>query len=376
MTAETMRAWAEIDTGALLRNLNLAKRITGKQVMCVIKGDAHGHGAVACGRVLEAGGADAFAVACLEEAIALRSAGIRLPILVLGWTPADFASSLVQYRLSQSVLDEAYARELNDAAAALEQPISIHVKLDTGMSRTGIFAQDDPVEAAEAICAIAALPHLKIEGIFTHFAAADMPEKDAYTAWQVQNYTAVLRSLEELGFTAPVIRHAGNSAVILSHPEAHFDMVRMGVMMYGLYPDGVWQPNGPLAPILTLKARVSQVKTLPEGAHISYGCTAKTLRPTKIAVVSAGYADAYPRSLSNTGAYAVINGVQCPQIGRICMDLCMFDITDAPVPIDRGDEVILYGKGGMPMEEVARLAHSINCEPLSLLTNRVKKIYL
>jgi len=376
MTAETMRAWAEIDTGALLRNLNLAKRITGKQVMCVIKGDAHGHGAVACGRVLEAGGADAFAVACLEEAVALRSAGIRLPILVLGWTPADFASSLVQYRLSQSVLDEAYARELNDAAAALEQPISIHVKLDTGMSRTGIFAQDDPVKAAEAICAIAALPHLKIEGIFTHFAAADMPEKDAYTAWQVQNYTAVLRSLEELGFTAPVIRHAGNSAVILSHPEAHFDMVRMGVMMYGLYPDGVWQPNGPLAPILTLKARVSQVKTLPEGAHISYGCTAKTLRPTKIAVVSAGYADAYPRSLSNTGAYAVINGVQCPQIGRICMDLCMFDITDAPVPIDRGDEVILYGKGGMPMEEVARLAHSINCEPLSLLTNRVKKIYL
>lgn len=376
MTAETMRAWAEIDTGALLHNLELAKRLTGKQVMCVIKGDAHGHGAVACGRVLEAGGADAFAVACLEEAIALRNAGIGLPILVLGWTPAAFAASLVQYRLAQSVLDEAYARELNDAAAALDSSISVHIKLDTGMSRTGIFAQEDPARAAQAVCAIAALPHLRLEGIFTHFAAADMPEKDSFTAWQVRNYTAVLEEMEKQGFRSPIIRHAGNSAVILSHPEAHFDMVRMGVMMYGLYPDGVWQPEGPLEPILTLKARVSQVKVLPEGAHISYGCTAKTQRPTKIAVVSAGYADAYPRSLSNTGAYAVIRGIQCPQIGRICMDLCMFDITDAPVPIDRGDEVILYGKGGMPMEEVARLAHSINCEPLSLLTQRVKKVYL
>ena len=205
-------------------------------------------------------------------------------------------------------------------------------------------------------------------------AAADMPEKDDFTAWQLSNYKAVLRALETLGFDKPVVHHTGNSACILNHPETYFDMVRMGVMMYGLYPDGVFPKDGPLKQALTLKARVAQVKQLPAGAAISYGCTAVTSRPTKIAVVTAGYADSYPRSLSNRGAYAVINGVKCPQIGRICMDMCMFDVTDAEVK--RGDETILYGKGGMPMEEIAALAGSINCEPLCLLTNRVKKIYV
>ena len=194
------------------------------------------------------------------------------------------------------------------------------------------------------------------------------------TAWQLANYEAVLQELDALGFDKNVVHHIGNSACIMYHPETHFDMVRMGVMMYGLYPDGNFLPDGPLEPALTLKARVAQVKALPAGARISYGCTYETTRPTKIAVVGAGYADAYPRRMSNRGAYAVINGVKCPQIGRICMDLCMFDVTDADVK--RGDVAILYGKGGMPMELVAQLADSINCEPLSLLTNRVAKVYI
>lgn len=373
MTAETMRAWAEIDLQALVQNLQYARELSGKKIMCVIKGDAHGHGAVACGRALEKAGADAFGVACLEEGIALRKSGSRLPILVLGWTPAEFAGELIRYDLTQSVLDEDYARQLSEAVTA---PLQVHVKLDTGMSRTGILAQEDPAEAAQAILRISQLPKLHLTGIFTHFAAADMPEKDDFTAWQKQNYEAVLSKLESLGFDRPITRHVGNSATIMYHPEAHFDMVRMGVMMYGLYPDGVYQPDGPLKPILALKARVAQVKELPAGAVISYGCTAKTTRRTKIAVVSAGYADAYPRSLSNTGAYAVIRGQKCPQIGRVCMDLCMFDITDAAEEICRGDEVILYGKGGMPMEEVARFGNTINCQPLSVLTNRVKKVYI
>lgn len=373
MTPQIMRAWAEIDLEALVQNFHYAKAMTGKQVMCVIKGDAHGHGAIACGKVLEANGADAFGVACLEEGIALRQSGSKLPILVLGWTPAEFAGELIRYDLTQSVLDEAYAIQLSSAA---EAPVRVHIKLDTGMSRTGILAQTDPAAAAQTILRISKLPNLDVTGIFTHFAAADMPEKDDFTAWQRMNYEAVLAELERLGFHHPVTRHVGNSAAILYHPETHFDMVRMGVMMYGLYPDGVWQPDGPLKPILSLKARVAQVKELPEGACISYGCTATTVRPTKIAVVSAGYADAYPRSLSNHGAYAVIKGIKCPQIGRVCMDLCMFDITDAPVEICRGDEVILYGKGGMPMEEVARLGNTINCQPLAVLTNRVHKVYI
>lgn len=376
MTSETTRTWAEIDTNALIQNLNLAKKLSGKKVMCVIKGDAHGHGAVECGRVFEKSGADAFAVACLSEGIALREGGIRLPVLVLGWTPAEYADQLIKYDLIQSVLDEEYAMELNQACVSSGKRLEIHAKLDTGMSRTGILAQENPQEAAQCILRIAALKHLRLTGIFTHFAAADMPERDDFTAWQIANYKAVMSELDALGFDLPVIHHAGNSATIMYHPEGHFDMVRMGVMMYGLYPDGVHQPDGPLAPVLSLKTRVAQVKELPAGAHISYGCTVKTQRPTKIAIVAAGYADAYPRSLSNAGAYAVINGEKCPQIGRICMDMCMFDITDAQVDIRRGDEVILYGKGGMPMDEVAALAHSINCEPLSLLTSRVRKVYL
>ena len=368
-----MRAWAEIDLQGLVQNMQYARKLTGKKIMCVIKGDAHGHGAVACGKALEENGADAFGVACLEEGIALRKSGSKLPILVLGWTPVEFIQELIHYDLTQSVLDEDYARELSLAA---QKPLQVHVKLDTGMSRTGIFAQNDAAAAAETVLRISQLPNLNLTGIFTHFAAADMPEKDDFTAWQKQNYEAVLAELARLGFDRQITHHVGNSATIMYHPEAHFDMVRMGVMMYGLYPDGIWQPDGPLQPILTLKARVAQVKQLPAGAAISYGCTATTTHPTKIAVVSAGYADAYPRSLSNTGAYAVIRGAKCPQIGRVCMDLCMFDITDAPKDIGRGDEVILYGKGGMPMEEVARLGNTINCQPLSVLTNRVKKVYI
>lgn len=373
MTAETMRAWAEIDLQALVQNLEYARRLTGRKIMCVIKGDAHGHGAIACGKALEENGADAFGVACLEEGITLRKSGSKLPILILGWTPAEFAQVLIRYDLTQSVLDEDYAKQLSEAAVS---PLQIHVKLDTGMSRTGILAQEDPVSAAETVLRISQLPNLNMTGIFTHFAAADMPEKDDFTAWQRENYESVLSELNRLGFDRQVIRHAGNSAAVMYHSDTHYDMVRMGVMMYGLYPDGVWQPDGPLQPVLALKARVAQVKWLPKDACISYGCTVTTARPTKIAVVSAGYADAYPRSLSNSGAYAVIRGTKCPQIGRVCMDLCMFDITDAPEDICRGDEVILYGKGGMPMEEVARLGNTINCQPLSVLTNRVNKVYL
>ncbi len=373
MTAQTMRAWAEIDLHALTRNLQYARKCTDRKIMCVIKGDAHGHGAIACAKALEEAGADAFGVACLEEGIALRQSGSKLPILILGWTPAEFAQELVRYDLTQSILDEAYAKQLSES---LQAAVKVHVKLDTGMSRTGIPAWENPAEAAQAVLRISGLPNLELTGIFTHFAAADMPEKDAFTARQRENYESVLAELQRLGFDKPLTRHAGNSAAILYHPEAHYDMVRMGVMMYGLYPNGEWQPDGPLEPILALKARVAQVKELPAGACISYGCTATTGRPTKIAVVSAGYADAYPRGLSNTGAYAVIRGAKCPQIGRVCMDLCMFDITDTPEDICRGDEVILYGKGGMPMEEVARLGNTINCQPLSVLTNRVKKVYI
>ncbi len=375
MTWNTMRAWAEIDLGALVHNLNVAKTMSGRKVMAVIKGDAHGHGAVKCAQALEEYGCDAFAVACLKEGIELRESGIQVPILVLGWTSAEFVLDLTDYDLTQSVLDEAYALDLQAAAETLGKTVEVHVKVDTGMSRTGLVAQGDPEPAAEAILRIGELPNLKITGIFTHYAAADVPAKADFTAWQLQNFKAVLAELEKRGFDfCPVTVHASNSACMLFHPETYFDMVRLGVMVYGFYPDDRFRPDGPLKQVLSLKARVAQVKELPAGAHVSYGCTFETQRPTKIAVVSAGYADAYPRLLSNKGAYAVINGVKCPQIGRICMDLCMFDVTDADV--HRGDTAILYGRGGMPMEELTALIGTINCEPTSLLTRRVEKVYI
>jgi len=391
---ESRRTWAEIDLSALRHNYEYAVSLTGgKPVMPVIKGDAHGHGAVTLGRFLEKLGAAAFAVACLTEAVELREAGIRVPILILGYTdPAD-AGELVKYDITQSAFDVGYAKALNDAAGIAgaehteaacagktagsgdRKAVKIHVKIDSGMTRTGISAQQDPEAAADAVLAIASLPNLKLTGIFTHYAVADVPQKDAFTAWQLANFKATLSFLKEKGLDfSGITVHASNSAVIMYHPESHFDMVRMGVMMYGMYPSDDYENHGELRPVLTLKTTVAQVKEIREGACISYGCTYTAPRDMRIAVAAAGYADSYPRALSGKGAWANIKGARCPQVGRICMDMCMFDVTGTDVKA--GDEVILYGACGMSHEEIAHMAGSINCEHTCLLPQRVQKVYI
>lgn len=378
---DTLRAWAEIDLAALRYNYEYGKALAGgRPVMPVIKGDAHGHGAAVFGKVLEKRGAAAFAVACLQEAVALRNAGITKPILILGWTDPSCAPELVNYDLTQSVFDADYAGALNGALAGSTVAdsgcrLKVHAKIDTGMTRTGLNAQQDPSAAADAVLAVSRLPYLKLTGIFTHYAAADVPEKEAFTAWQLANFKAVLAALSAKGLDLSEITvHASNSAVIMYHPESHFDLVRMGVMMYGMYPSDDYENHGELRPVLTLKARVAQVKDVAAGACVSYGCTFTAPEPMRIAVVTAGYADSYPRALSGKGAWAMIAGSRCPQIGRICMDMCMFDVTGTDVKA--GDEVILYGAGGMSHEEIAHMAGSINCEHTCLLTERVKKIYI
>lgn len=368
-----LRAWAEIRLDALQHNLKLAQECAGKPVMAVIKGDAHGHGAVRCALALREAGAAAFAVACLQEAIELRDAGITEPILILGRTAPSLAGALSRYGLTQSVYSEEYAAALQQAAED-GASISIHIKLDTGMSRTGLSVRPDPHAAAGAVLRIAAMPALRLCGIFTHLAAADLPEMNDFTAMQLDGFRAALRELEHSELREGLIRHAANSAGILWHPDAHFDMVRAGVMLYGFYPDGIHRENGPLEPVLSLKARVAQVKTLSAGDKVSYGCLFEAPAAMKIAVVTAGYADSYPRSLTGKGAWAMIGENRCPQIGRICMDMCMFDVTGTDVRA--GDEVILYGRGGMSLDALAQLAGTINCEPTCLLTRRVKKIYL
>ena len=368
------RAWAEIDLEAARNNYRtLRKAAGGAKMMCVIKGDAHGHGAVPLGKALAEEGADAFGVAALSEGIALRKAGIEQPVLVLGWTPAQLADQLVSYRLTQSILDEAYANELNAACEGPDAPLDVHIKLDTGMTRTGIFAQKDHKKAAEAVCRIDQLPNLRITGIFTHFAVADVPEKDGFTEWQRGNFCAVLDEMKKLGFDKDIVRHASNSAGILFHPDCRFDMVRAGVALYGFDPTNGEDGVEGITPILTLKTHVAQVKDIPKGAKISYGCIYEAPRDMTVAVAAAGYADSYPRALSGKGAWAVINGQKAPQVGRICMDMCMFDVTG--LDVRRGDEVILYGNGGMTLEQITNLTGGINCETTSLLTNRVARIY-
>ncbi len=369
----TARAWAQIDLAAMTHNFNIAKS-TGKKVMCVIKANAYGHGAVPCGLHLQKLGADFFAVACLAEAIELRRGGITRPMLILGYTPAEYAAELAQYDITQTVYDMESAQALSREAVKAGVTIDVHIKVDTGMSRIGIYAQSEAsaAAAAEDIRQIYALPGLNATGVYTHFSVADDPEHDSYTKWQLENYRMVLDALAEKGIH-PQIRHAGNTAGILNHPDSHFDMIRAGIMLYGMYPDGIHR-NGPLKPVMTLKSRVAQIRELPAGASVSYGRTYETDKPTRMAVITAGYADGHPRRISDC-SYDIVNGRQFPQIGRICMDMHMIDITgDSSIQV--GDEVSLWGGEGMSAEQVAAKVGTLNYELTCLITPRIARVYL
>lgn len=369
----TARAWAQIDLAAMTHNFNIAKS-TGKKVMCVIKANAYGHGAVPCGLHLQKLGADFFAVACLAEAIELRRGGISKPILILGYTPAEYAAELAQHDITQTVYDMESAKALSAEAAKAGVTIDVHVKVDTGMSRIGIYAQDAEAaaSAADEIEYIYGLPGLNVRGVYTHFSVADDMDQTHYTNWQLSNYRAVLDALSVKGIH-PELRHAGNTAAIMNHPDSHFDMIRAGIMLYGMYPDGVHR-NGPLRPVMTLKSRVAQIRELPAGASVSYGRTYETKKPTRMAVITAGYADGHPRRISDD-SYDIISGRSFPQIGRICMDMHMLDITgDDTVKV--GDEVSLWGGEGMTAEQVAERVGTLNYELTCLITPRIARVYV
>ena len=369
LLSPTARTWAEIDMAALKHNYEIA-RATGKKVMCVIKADAYGHGAVRCGRYLEKCGADAFAVACLSEALELRQGGITKTILILGYTSHEYAKVLADNDITQTLVDESHALELNEAANVT---VKGHIKLDTGMSRAGLFAQghDAAMKAAEAAERMSKLSNVKVTGMYTHFCVADTPDQDEFTAWQLENYKTVMNYLTEKGLR-PETCHTSNSAGILYHPETQIDMVREGVILYGMYPDSMPQ-YGPLKPVMTLKSHVSQVRDFPAGATVSYGRTFKGDKPFTTAVVLAGYADGYPRRLSNNTT-VTINGVRYPQAGRICMDMCMV-LADKD-KVKRGDEVTLIGGNSISWEDAAQKVGTINYELTCLVTNRVPRVYI
>ena len=367
-----LRAWAELRLDALVNNLKLAQERTGKPVMAVIKGDAHGHGAIRCGLALQKAGAAAFAVACLQEAIDLRTAGIARPILILGWTPACRAADLAEYELTQSVFSEAYANELQQAAAAAGCKIRIHIKLDTGMSRLGFQCDADHFEASvEAICRVAQLPGLELEGIFTHFCVSDeeiAPSKE-YTELQHKRFVDMIAALEAKGVKFE-LHHCCNSGATVAHPEYAYDMFRPGIITYGI-SSLAGQLN--LKPVLTLKTVVGTIKEYTPETTIGYGRTYTTEKPMRVGVLPVGYADGFHRALSNKWKLWTPYGL-APIVGRICMDQCMVDLTDLP-QVQVGDELEIWGTH-LSIDDASAMAGTICNETICGISKRVPRVYI
>lgn len=375
MNQATKRTWAEISLPNLEHNYRALRGMLprGCRFLGVVKANAYGHGAIPVAKKLEELGAEYLAVACLDEAVELRRAGITAPILILGPTPSEFAEELLRYDLTQSVQDLDSARALSVVAAQADKPLKIHIKADTGMSRLGFLCDEEHADAsAEEIVKACSLPGLGAEGIFTHFANADGDE--GYTMRQLTRFLDVVDKLRARGVEFK-IRHCAASAAVLNYPCTHLDMVRPGIALYGHYPDPSCQGlDGPgLLPVMTLKTRVVAVRELPAGTCVSYGCTHTLKRDSRLAVLPVGYADGLERLLSNRGEM-LVRGQRAPILGRVCMDMCMVDVTDLPA-IQVGDEVTAFGPE-LPLEEKADTVGTIQYELLCGVAPRVPRIYL
>lgn len=374
MDTTKMRTWAEIDLSALEHNYRALRAMlpVGCRFLGVCKANAYGHGAVPVAQKLEQLGADMLAVACVDEARELRQAGITLPILCLGNTPVELAPMLLEYQVTQAVGDLATGQALSDAAVAAGKSLTIHVKLDTGMSRLGfLWEAGREEETADEIAQLCRLPGLAAEGLFTHFADADGSE--AYTMAQFDRFLAARAALEERGIAFKIC-HCASSAAVLQYPCTHLDMVRPGLVLYGWYPaEELKGLDGPgLEPVMAVKSRVAAVRSLPKGTPVSYGRTAVLERDSRIAVVPVGYGDGYPRSLSNRMVMRV-RGVECPIVGRVCMDMCMLDVTGVP-GVQAGDVAVVYD--GPLLERAAQLAGTIPYELMCDVNPRVPRVYL
>lgn len=375
MNQATKRTWAEISLPNLEHNYRALRGMLprGCRFLGVVKANAYGHGAVPVAKRLEQLGAEYLAVACLDEAAELRRAGIAAPILILGPTPSEFARDLLQYDLTQSVQDMEAACAFSAAAVEADRPLKIHIKVDTGMSRLGFLCDEVHVDrSVEEIVKVCSLPGLEAEGIFTHFANADGDE--AYTMCQLTRFLEAADKLRRRGVEFKIC-HCAASAAVLNYPCTHLDMVRPGIALYGHYPDPSCEGlDGPgLLPVMTLKARIAAVRDLSAGTCISYGCTHTLARDSRLAVLPIGYADGLERLLSNRGE-VLVNGRRAPILGRVCMDLCMVDVTDIP-DVHVGGEATVFGPE-LPLEEKADTVGTIQYELLCGVAPRVPRVYL
>ena len=373
------RTWAQIDLDAAAHNFKEIRRYVGNRSMvcCVIKADAYGHGAVRMAEEYEALGADWLALSNIEEALQVRRAGIKLPLLVLGYTPAEAADVLAENDIAQCAYSAEYCAALSENAVKSGVKVKIHVKVDTGMSRLGFYFQDieRDKEAVSVVAEACRRPGLIPEGIFTHFAVADGGENGkAFTLKQFSCFMALIAELEKQGITFK-IHHCANSGAILDYPEMHLDMVRAGVILYGMEPSLSVEHHADFRPVLSLYSVISHVKEIEPGSDISYDRTFTAKERMRVATIPVGYGDGYPRSLSNKG-YVLIHGKKAPIRGRVCMDQFMVDVTEIP-EAKEGDPVTLLGKDGsecITMEELGELSGRFNYEFACLITPRVPRI--
>ena len=364
--------WAEIDLKAIHDNLQKIKQAAAPaRVMAVVKANAYGHGVHEITRACLQEGVDNLGVASLDEAMAIRRDGAAVPILILGPWGAQDAQTAVEWSFHMTVFNSRLARALSDAAIKSSKSAHVHIKIDTGMGRLG-FPPDE--ETIGEIINISRLPGIKLEGIFTHFASADSTDKNS-SLKQLRIFNELTAELEERGINIP-LKHCSNSAGLINLPEARFNMIRAGIILYGLYPSPDVSRALQVTPAMTLKSRISFLKQLKAGTAVSYGGTWQCERDTMVATVPIGYADGYSRLLSNR-AFGVVRGQRVPLIGTVCMDQCMFDVTDA-AEIREGDEIILFGKPEdlVTADELAEIEGTINYEVVCAVGSRVPRIYI
>lgn len=365
-------AWAEIDLGAIKENIGNIRRLIGEkpEIMAVVKAEAYGHGALEVVKTALAAGVTWFGVSLPEEGIALRRAGVGTPILIFGPLMEEQAEPVCEYDLTSTITLLSSARALSAEATRRKKRVKVHIKVDTGMGRVGL----QPAETAGFIREVSTFPGLAVEGIYSHFATAD--EEDlTFARGQLARFKRVLDDLSARGIRIPV-KHMANSGGIINLPESYFDLVRAGIILYGLYPSPeVDRRRIPLKPAFALKTKVTQVKRVPPGTGISYGQIYHTDRETNIVTLPIGYADGWSRLLTGK-ARVLIKGQSFPIVGRICMDQCMVEVGDTPVEV--GEEAVLIGRQGgeeITVDEVAACLGTINYEVVCMINDRVPRVY-
>ena len=365
--------WAEIDLDAVGHNVRELKRHIGRRVnlLVVVKANAYGHGAVQVARTVLENGASWLGVARVDEGIQLRRTGLVCPVLVLGYASPWEAEQIVEHRLTPTVNTRQLALAVSSASLARGTITPVHVKVDTGLTRFGLL----PGEAVDFVKSVVSLPGLDFEGLYTHFASADEPEKE-YTLQQLAVLKGTSEALSAAGVSVK-LHHAANSAATLDLLETHLDMVRCGIAVYGLYPSDSVSRDVELRPVMTLKSRVGRLREVPAGTSVSYGRTYRTSEPTRLALVPIGYADGVSRALSNRG-HVLIRGKRVPIVGRVCMDNCVVNVQSLP-EVRHDEEVVVIGRQGdqkISADEIAGMLGTINYEVTCGISARVPRVYL